>query len=249
MQFYWEGRKIHIVFTLYGLLALVTVGEIKGKLDDKDPSFLDHNIDKHVIFALPLSQGAYDFDVDGFIPKLPLQRMGSIHKEMIDTIKKVADRKKQIQHILTVSNTINKDLDQLKYKIEQVGVAAKDIDKKSLKADGFIFLAGHSTLMCNFVIYFPDIMKQLLIRNPTFDANVKWAIQFVVQAKLIKEEKLAKPFNLAQQELEMIPKDPNYHNPYKYENRMQSEPTPSTTTTKKPRRKLQRGPRLSGGEL
>lgn len=50
--------------------------------------------------------------------------------------------------------------------------------------------------MCNFVIYFPDIMKQLLIRNPTFDANVKWAIQFVVQAKLIKEEKLAKPFNL-----------------------------------------------------
>lgn len=69
MQFYWEGRKIHIVFTLYGLLALVTVGEIKGKLDDKDPSFLDHNIDKHVIFALPLSQGAYDFDVDGFIRK------------------------------------------------------------------------------------------------------------------------------------------------------------------------------------
>lgn len=46
----------------------------------------------------------FSFDV----AKLPLQRMGSIHKEMIDTIKKVADRKKQIQHILTVSNTINK---------------------------------------------------------------------------------------------------------------------------------------------
>ncbi len=50
--------------------------------------------------------------------------------------------------------------------------------------------------MCNFVIYFPDIMKQLLVRNPTFDTNVKWGIEFVVAAKLIKDEKLFKPFNL-----------------------------------------------------
>jgi len=61
---------------------------------------------------------------------------------------------------------------------------------------GFIFLAGHSSLMSHFVLYFPDIMKQLLIKNPTFDSNVRWAIEFTVQAKLIKEDKLAKPFNL-----------------------------------------------------
>lgn len=50
--------------------------------------------------------------------------------------------------------------------------------------------------MCNFIVYFPDIMKQLLVRNPTFDTNVKWAIELVVQAKIIKDDKLVKPFNL-----------------------------------------------------
>jgi hypothetical protein len=43
-----------------------------------------------------------------FLAKLPLERMGGVHREMIATIQKVTDRKKQIQHILSVSNTINK---------------------------------------------------------------------------------------------------------------------------------------------
>jgi hypothetical protein len=60
----------------------------------------------------------------------------------------------------------------------------------------FIFLAGHAALMCNFALYFPDIMKQLLIKNPTFDQNVRWAVEFTLKANLIKEEKLVKPFIL-----------------------------------------------------
>lgn len=64
-----QGR-VPTLFMMYILFALAAVGEIKGKIDDKeDPSFLDHNIDKHAIFSLPLSQGAYDFDVDGFVRK------------------------------------------------------------------------------------------------------------------------------------------------------------------------------------
>ncbi len=53
----------------------------------------------------------------------------------------------------------------------------------------------------------------------------------------------------------MIPKDPNYQNPYKYDSKTPYDANnndanrPITTMTKKPRRKLQRGPRLSGGEL
>jgi hypothetical protein len=50
--------------------------------------------------------------------------------------------------------------------------------------------------MCNFALYFPDIMKQLLIKNPTFDQNVRWAVEFTLKANLIKEEKLVKPFIL-----------------------------------------------------
>jgi len=160
-------------------------------------------------------------------------------------------RKEEGQHILTVSNTINKDLDQLKYKIEQLGVGARGLEKQKLKADGFIFLAGHATLMCHFILYFPDVMKQLLVRNPTFEINVKWAIEFTDQAHLVKDENVLKSLNLAQQELEMIPRDPDYYNPYKFENILQQQ-TPfvsNVTTTKKPRRRLQRGPRLAAGEL
>jgi len=60
------------VKVLLFMMATTTVvpGGVVGKYDkNKDPSFLDHNIDKHAIFTLPLSQGAYDFDVDGFVRK------------------------------------------------------------------------------------------------------------------------------------------------------------------------------------
>jgi hypothetical protein len=66
-------RRAHILFRDEAFLPLIALAALLlvipnalGK-DEKDPSFLDHNIDKHAIFTLPLSQGAYDFDVDGFV--------------------------------------------------------------------------------------------------------------------------------------------------------------------------------------
>ncbi len=67
----------NIVGVIVVALTFLQLAEIKGNIDDKDkekdPSFLDLNIDKHAIFSLPLSQGAYDFDVDGFLRKSSYQ--------------------------------------------------------------------------------------------------------------------------------------------------------------------------------
>jgi len=214
------------------------------------------DVDKHAIFALPLTQGAYNMDAEGFVPTLPLKRLREIHKEMVETVKKVADRKKQIQHILAVCDSINKDLDRLKEKLQQHGIPedGRGWDKSTVKADALIFLAGHSSLMAHFVLYFPDTMKPMLGRNPDFDANIQWAIQFTLNAGLIKDDLFKKPLNFALQELDVVPKDPDYHNPYRFQTRMSLQEQMKTVgsakaTTKKPRKKLQRGPRLSEGEL
>lgn len=127
-------------------------------------------------------------------------------------------------------------------------------------------------------MYFPDVMKRLFKKNPDFEDNAKWAIRYTAEAGLVNEEKTLEILSLvcyvnkikiiwssdlqisvfffnvflfqAQQELEMAPRDGNFQNPYRLENLLKQDlPSPSTTTTKKPRKKLQRGPRLAAGEL
>lgn len=53
----------------------------------------------------------------------------------------------------------------------------------------------------------------------------------------------------ARQEMELIPRDPDFHNPYRLENLLQKDETTTTAPTKKPRKRLKRGPRLADGEL
>jgi len=64
--------------------------------------------DNNVAYGLLCIKLSLMVDCVLFPAKLPLERMGAVHREMIETIQKVIDRKKQIQHILGVSNTINK---------------------------------------------------------------------------------------------------------------------------------------------
>ncbi|ODM97446.1 hypothetical protein Ocin01_09231 [Orchesella cincta] len=233
--------------TLVASLILLFGNEVEGK----NGGGIDDGVDKKAVLTRPLNQGIYQFSDDGFVPKAPLKRLRSVHSEMINTLRTVSDSSKLLRYLISIGNTVQEDVQTLRQKLEGANIAdGKDVDKKSLKADAFVFLAGHASLISHLVMYFPDIMSRLFKKNPEFETNAKWIIRFTADAKLVNEEKTAEILNLAQQELEMIPRDADFQNPYRLENLLkQDSPSPITTTTKKPRKKLQRGPRLTAGEL
>jgi hypothetical protein len=165
---------------------------------------------------------------------------------MIHTIQVIDDHAKQVRYLLTLCNTANDDLSKIRQKLETSGITSNtELDKKTLKADVFILLISHTALVGNAVLYFPDIMSIILKKNPEFESNFRWIMEFTSRSNIINDQALLKLYHLVKQELGIIPKDPDYQNPYKSAKVVLH----STTTTKKPRKKLKRGPRLSGSEL
>lgn len=60
----------------------------------------------------------------------------------------------------------------------------------------FVFLAGHASLISHLVMYFPDVMRRLFKKNPGFEDDVKWALRFTTNARLVNEEKTAEILKL-----------------------------------------------------
>jgi len=246
--------NVNIVTLTFGLLlfSFGIVGSVKEK---EDLTLNQPNVDRHAIFSQPLTKGIFHFDQNGFIPLDPMIRIGKVHKEIIKTIQGIKDYQKQVKYLLTLSNTANDDIVKLKEKITDVlpsdvddddETKVAEFDRGKLKADAFVLLVSHAGMMGNLVLYFPDIMGILMKKNPYFETNLKWTIKFTVDNKLTQDKTHLQLFNLAQQELGIKEKDPDYKNPYKSQG-FDDLSTAKTTTTKKPRKKLPRGPQLTGG--
>ena len=94
----------------------------------------------------------------------------------------------------------------------------------------------------------PDEMHKRFKANKDLDLILKWSVGFVKQIPLL-DESTQRLLNLCSQEIGVIPKEAEYHNPYKIvkpaQKRFEDPPPP----TKKPRLKLQRGPKMSRPEL
>jgi len=173
---------------------------------------------------------------------LPLQRIGKIHKEIIKSIQAIAHPKKQIQYILTLSNTANQDIEKLRSRMKDNHIEkSTDVDKSSYRADAFVLLVSHAALMGNAILYFPDTMSIILQKNVDFLDNIRWVMQFIEKVNVVNDEKMLKLFNLAQQEIGIIPKLANYHNPYKTMNNYEEEKATPTVVTKKTKKKVTKG--------
>ncbi len=84
--------------------------------------------------------------------------------------------------------------------------------------------------------------------NKDLDLILKWSVGFVKEMSLL-DDSTHRLLGLCSQEIGVIPKDPEFHNPYKIvkpaQKRFEDPPPP----TKKPRLKLKRVPKMSKTEL
>lgn len=65
----------------------------------------------------------------------------------------------------------------------------------------------------DFSLYFPDIIHKILRKNPDSLLLIDWAYRFS-QDLALYDENTMKMLHLAGQELELIPKEENFVNPY-----------------------------------
>ena len=108
-------------------------------------------------------------------------------------------------------------------------------------------------LASDILLRFPNYMQKKLGSDKELDTMYKWGLGFVNETvSYVMDKPTQRLFFLAGQEIELIVKDKDYVNPYK---RVDAEPKKimfkdtDPVVTKKPRKKLKKGPRLSRSEL
>lgn len=99
-------------------------------------------------------------------------------------------------------------------------------------------------LFSELVLRFPDISSSLLRVNNTWDVLLQWGIAFSYQVKYLLDKSTITLLRLTSQELNHIPRGPNYVNPYR---KVKENIINVTEPNKFSKRKkvLKKGPRLS----
>ena len=106
----------------------------------------------------------------------------------------------------------------------------------------------NTCLACDLLMRLPDETGDRLKANSAWDSIFKWAINFAIETGLL-DDSSQMLLNLASQELGLIEKQPNYVNPYRKEKKPVKKFEDPPEKKKKEKKKLQRGPRMSHGEL
>ena len=110
-------------------------------------------------------------------------------------------------------------------------------------------------LASDILLRFPNYMLKKLQEDNELDTMYKWGLLFVNETvSYLMDKPTKRLFFLAGQEIELLEKDANYLNPYKKvetaepKKIMFADKEP-TVVTKKPRKKLKKGPRMTKSEL
>jgi len=174
---------------------------------------------------------------------------------------------KRIEQLTAVKNILKLDeakrkvlLDQITSKLFQV-LSSGRVDLENL---GFVagltpFSPGstmekvslvleNTCLASDLLMRLPDETSERLKANNAWDSIFKWAIGFALETGYLDESSQIL-LNLASQELGLIEKQPNYVNPYKKDKKPAKRFEDPPVKKKKEKKKLQRGPRMSHGEL
>ncbi|XP_004206188.1 coiled-coil domain-containing protein 134 isoform X1 [Hydra vulgaris] len=184
--------------------------------------------------------------------------------EQVEGVKRILmmeDELKRSAMVKILLDKIFKVVEKAKTLVEESGYVPGDEfpeDQKYLDALGNVFenvaLFGDLLLRC------PDITHKLYDKNTEWRVTMNWGVVFSNESGLFDDAE--KFLNLVAQELEIIPRDPNYINPYKEatikatqkkkeaeENKKRKEI--ENKKKKKTLKKNKKGPRLGGssGEL
>ncbi|XP_033120157.1 coiled-coil domain-containing protein 134-like [Anneissia japonica] len=97
------------------------------------------------------------------------------------------------------------------------------------------------------VLRLPDISHKIFDKNKEFLDELRWGMDFAERTDFL-DDVHKQLFNLMSQEMEFIPKDPSYYNPYK-KTTPEFQEKKAEPKKKKNKKKQKKGPRMSKVEL
>ncbi|XP_071950369.1 coiled-coil domain-containing protein 134-like [Antedon mediterranea] len=98
------------------------------------------------------------------------------------------------------------------------------------------------------VLRLPDISHKVFDKNKNFMDELRWGMDFAERTDFL-DDIHKQLFHLMAQEMEFIPKEPSYHNPYRKKEKQFQEKKSEPKKKKKKEKPKKKGPRMSKVEL
>jgi len=174
---------------------------------------------------------------------------------------------KRMEQLQAVKNILMLDMDKQKSFLDQVTAKMQEVmsrHRSHIQTAGFIPTDGfpeqeelrdslalvleNSCLFCDIALRIPDEIHRRLKATREFELTVRWSIGFVKDMDFL-DESTNKLLNLCAQEINLIDKTPEYHNPYRIKTKPQKRFEAPPPPQKKEKKKLKRGPKMSKTEL
>lgn len=172
-----------------------------------------------------------------------------------DSILKLADYSKQYKMVEIVLEKLFKVLQDARVKVTESGyIPGQAFPTEQAQLEALANVLENTALFGDILLRLPNVTHEVYRKSKEWELLARWSVSFCNETK-VYDETDSKLLHLMAQELRLVPRDPNYINPYKKrakkeqknnENREQ-ESISKKSTKKKDKKK--RGPRLSHAEL
>lgn len=109
--------------------------------------------------------------------------------------------------------------------------------------DALSNIIENTAMFAELILRFPDRTVAKLKTNNIWNVLLQWGIAYCYQVKYLLDESTIKVLSLASQELNHVPRDPGYVNPYR-KGQQGNNQEEEQQKPKKKRKRVKKGPRL-----
>lgn len=174
----------------------------------------------------------------------------------VENIIKMNDYEKQYRIINMIFEKLFKTVQDAKNEITTSGyIPGEEFPAEQKQKEAIGHIVENTALLGDVVLRLPDIAHKIFSKNKEWELLTLWSLSFT-NSTTIYDEVDSKLLNLMAQELKLIPRDPNYFNPFTDEAKRKRTkagkevPNSSKHENKSHKKKKNaRGPRLSHTEL
>lgn len=176
-----------------------------------------------------------------------LKRQRAEQLAAIKTFQKLKNYEKQYQMITLMAEKVFTVIQDSRAIIEASpfipGVSEFPLEDKI--RDALSNIIENTALFSEIILRFPDISVSVLKTNNNWDVLLQWGISYCYQVKYLLDNSTLKVLSLVSQELNHVPRDPHYVNPYRKAQKEEEEREEEQKKVKKKKKKLKKGPKLS----
>ncbi|KAJ3659132.1 hypothetical protein Zmor_010838 [Zophobas morio] len=166
--------------------------------------------------------------------------------EAIKSFQKISNYEKQYSMIMLMAEKVFTVIQDSRATIEASpyipGVSEFPLDDRI--KDALSNILENTALFSEIILRFPDISVSVLKTNNNWDVLLQWSIAFCNQVRYLLDNSTIKALSLASQELNHVERSPHYVNPYRKQG-PQLNAEISAAKSKKKRKEIKKGPRLS----